>query len=114
MEFFRHGDIILIARRVPDGATRRSELGRLVLAEGEVTGHAHVIDSDEAELWTVPDEAAEARTAMTERMFLRVLAEGGVSLVHEEHAALLIPPGEYEVLRQREWTDELEPRWVVD
>lgn len=113
MEFYRHGDVVLISRKVPDEA-RRSIRGRLVLAEGEVTGHAHVIESDEAELWTVPDEAAEEHTVETERVFLRVLAEGGVSLVHEEHAALLIPPGDYEVLHQREWTDELEPRRVVD
>jgi len=113
MEFYRHGDVILISRSIPDGATRRG-LGRVVLAEGGVTGHAHVVDSDEAELWTVPDEAAEERTVETERVFLRVLAEGGVSLVHEEHATLLIPPGDYEVRRQREWNDELEPRRVVD
>jgi hypothetical protein len=67
----------------------------VVLAYGESTGHAHAIAEDEAEML----QTEEAR-------FLRVLAEGGVSLIHEEHATITVPPGEYEVVLQREYTPE--------
>jgi len=115
MNMYRHGDVVLITRPVPPGAAE-TERGRLTLAEGEVTGHAHVIDHPDAILLTVPAslEAAEPAAPATTRTFLRVLAAAGVELTHEEHAALVIPPGEYEVLRQREWTDEDEPRQVAD
>lgn len=115
MHIYRHGDVVLITRPIPDAATETSR-GRLTLAEGEVTGHAHVIDHPDAILLTVPAslEAAEPAAPVTTLTFLRVLAAAGVELTHEEHAALVIPPGEYEVLRQREWTDEDEPRQVTD
>lgn len=93
----RQGDILIIPTDSrPDGLTPqpRDAEGRLVLAEGEVTGHAHAIVDPGADLF---GDALEDR-------FLAVLAEGGVTLRHEEHAPITIPPGDYIVRRQREWT----------
>ena len=65
--------------------------GRIVLAYGEATGHAHAIADADAEL--IELETGE-RFLVTAR---------GVSLRHEEHAAVELPPGSYRVVRQREY-----------
>lgn len=95
----RHGDILLVPATVPEGATKqRRGRGRLVLAEGEATGHAHAILDPNCDLYELvaPGDVEEMG-----RRFLRVEQE--VSLVHEEHHTLTIPPGEYEVIRQVEY-----------
>ena len=101
--FFRHGDLVLTTTTIPEQA-HRTHKGRLVLAEGEVTGHAHVIDSPDAELWG---------TAGSDMLFLRVLADAGVDLFHDEHDTLTIPPGDWRVTRQREYAPEA-PLYVAD
>lgn len=93
---FRQGDV-LIARveSIPAEATPiKRDRGRVVLAYGEVTGHAHAIADRGCDLLEV--EGLEDR-------FLRVLTEGGVELRHEEHATIPLPPGEYVVRQQREY-----------
>jgi len=72
------------------------ERGRLVLAHGEATGHAHVVESEEATL--VSEEEAQ-------ELFLLVHGLEPVALVHEEHEALDVPRGAYRVVRQREYRD---------
>ncbi|MGH9523996.1 MAG: hypothetical protein ACRD3E_15850 [Terriglobales bacterium] len=37
----------------------------------------------------------------------------GVRIVHEEHAPIVLPPGDYEIVRQREYSPE-EIRNVAD
>lgn len=103
----RHGDVILVPSEVPPGTKPvRRVRGRLVLAEGEATGHAHVIEDADARL-VCAEEAEELR------MWLLVEAAAPVALTHEEHATLLVPPGTYEVRRAREYTPE-EIRTVAD
>lgn len=94
MSMYRQGDILLVrVDETPAGnPVTRDGRGRIVLAEGEATGHAHAVLDPEAVLI----ETAEER-------FLRVLAEGGVDLTHEEHAAIRLPQGDYRVVRQREY-----------
>jgi len=96
---YRQGDVLIIATdHIPDGAaTVRRDRGRVILAYGEVTGHAHAIDH--------PDATLLAHEALKDR-FLQVLAAGGVELRHEEHATITLPPGDYVVRRQREYTPE--------
>lgn len=103
MNTYRQGDVLL--RRVnaiPTGEQRT--LDKVTLALGEVTGHAHVLTGDL--------EETVVRDPDLERRFLRVLGDGGV-LTHEEHATIQIPPGDYEVVRQREYEEE-GLRWVAD
>src|SRR5574341_549052 len=95
MEIYRQGDVLLIKRdRLSEGQLIPIPVdgsGRIVLAYGEVTGHAHAIaDTAKARLW---DAGAER--------FLQVLEK--TALVHEEHAPIQLEKGVYEVRRQREW-----------
>ena len=87
----RQGDVLLVpVEGVP--YQRRLGSGRLVLAEGEVTGHAHVVEDDRASLHGSRDT-----------LFLKVEGDEPVLLVHEEHDTLAVPPGVYEIRRQREY-----------
>lgn len=99
----RQGDLLIEDfRGSMQGQPVAAENGRLILARGEATGHHHSV-------------AAGAGTL--------TLDEGGVMYLtlaeltdvqHQEHAAITLEPGTYRVTRQREWTDEDEPRQVAD
>lgn len=104
----RQGDVLLIPTdQVPAGTRRvKRDRGRVVLAYGEATGHAHAIVEHGVTLVSA-EEADELR------MWLKVETAEPVSLVHQEHDTLTIPPGLYEVRRQREYTPEA-PVWVAD
>lgn len=89
MKKYRHGDVIINeCSGIPDGATKAEGL---VLALGEVSGHSHRISEGAAELFKFED-----------KMYLKVQSEIG-KLVHEEHKALEIPSGTYEIIIQREY-----------
>ncbi|WP_254205723.1 hypothetical protein [Nocardia alni] len=96
---YRQGDVLIVPladEAVPASAARtapepRDSRGRLVLALGEVTGHAHAI----AGPGTLICEASSSSPLLH-------LPEGG-RVVHEEHAAIVLPKGWYRVVRQREY-----------
>ncbi|MGH9203904.1 MAG: hypothetical protein ACRD2A_21975 [Vicinamibacterales bacterium] len=107
---FRHGDVFLIqVRVVPTGLVRvpRDASGRIILARGETTGHAHAIQDQDAEMLWDPE---------LEERFLEVLRDSGVKLSHEEHDPLVVPRGVYRVFRQREYepNEERQSRRVAD
>lgn len=95
----RQGDVLVVpVETIPDGCRPVSlDAGRVILAYGEVTGHAHAIVSPDVQL--VTDEQADEL-----RMWLTVTAPEPVELRHDEHDTLLIPPGLYRVIRQREYS----------
>ncbi len=91
----QQGDVLLQEiLKLPMGATQTPTQGRIILARGEKTGHSHVISSDQTKLWTL------TRNGVSE-MYLEVLAP--VTIVHDEHKALPIPPGIYQVGRVKEY-----------
>lgn len=104
MKFFRQGDVgIRQVKAIPKEAKVLDTKGEpIVLAYGEVTGHKHQI----ADLESV----AILQTA-DGRRFLKVTDSAG--LVHEEHARIDLPAGNYEVIQQREYSPE-EIRNVAD
>lgn len=108
MSLIRQGDVLLVPVTAfpPDVRLVARENGRAVLAHGEVTGHHHSISHPDVTLVT-RQEADELR------MWLTVTAPGPVELEHQEHSTLLVPPGLYEVRRQREYSPE-EIRRVAD
>lgn len=86
---FRHGDVFLQQAEIPQAAKK---LPHCVLAEGELTGHCHQIREPEAaELFRHKGE-----------MFLRVTRRKA-TLIHQEHADIALPKGEYRVWIQREY-----------
>jgi hypothetical protein len=99
----RQGDVLLISTdELPvDAVDITPQTGRVVLALGEVTGHAHAIDERGAQ--TQP--TVRLWQAGVER-FLQVLMP--VSLLHEEHTALSLLPGIYSLPRQVEYVDEVD------
>lgn len=102
MKIYRQGDVMIRAvEKIPSAAqdvTPKND--RIVLAHGEVTGHAHAIAPGEAR------EYSFAAAGAAVRRFLRVIAEAGATVRHEEHAPIPLPPGAYEIIQQREYTPE--------
>jgi hypothetical protein len=99
-QMFRQGDVLL--QQVDFDPTKEGKdvkqvepnrMERLVLAEGEATGHSHTVDAGHALMYM---------TAIG--MFLRVVKEA--QLLHEEHASIDLETGWYKVTRQREYHPE--------
>jgi hypothetical protein len=101
----RQGDVFLerVSAIPANLKPRKRDKGRVILAYGEVTGHAHAIAE--------PDSAALFDGENGE-FYLRI--ESATGLVHEEHARIDLPEGLYRGRIQREWTDADEPRQVLD
>jgi len=102
----RQGDVLVRSiKAIPSGAKDVTPKDRIVLAYGEVTGHAHAIAPGEAIEFSLADAAGVVRR------FLNVVKNAVVR--HEEHAPVPLPTGFYEIVQQREYTPE-EIRNVAD
>ena len=103
----RQGDVLVLGvAEIPEEAKPIArDRGRVILACGEVTGHAHAIAARDATLLELDGER-----------YLRVTAP--VTLDHEEHATIELPPGAFRVVIQREYVPAELPeqawRRVVD
>jgi hypothetical protein len=93
---YRQGDVLLV---LVDGLPKDSkqakpdEEHRIVLAYGEVTGHAHAVSTAHAVLYEAgPDRYIDVKS--------------GAALVHEEHSTINLDPGTYKVVRQREYVPQ--------
>jgi hypothetical protein len=99
----RQGDVLLLRHEGPE-PSKATELpregGSVILAHGEVTGHAHRIADPGVCLLRAEGVAHD---------LLRVV-EGVVDLVHEEHATIRVGPGLYErrIQREHSWNAEAE------
>lgn len=113
MKQYRQGDVFLFqVDSLPKGATPVPLDGnRLVLAYGEVTGHAHAI-YDHLDVSARADEITDA---LMERCKARLYEHKGeryllvkeqVALKHEEHETHLLAPGVYELPIQVEFSVE--------
>lgn len=132
---YRQGDVLLRAidpAQLPAAtAAIPRQGGRIVLAEGEATGHAHAVLSRDARLvgerrattqppatapGTQPAAPAPGTQPLTPRRFL--VLDAPADVVHEEHAPIALPAGVYEVVIQREYvpSEVSAPAWrrVVD
>jgi hypothetical protein len=104
MKLYRQGDLLFKQiEKFPFGKEDAVKRENGHILEGETTGHIHKI----ADL-----EAAEV-LEVGESMYLNVTAEGGVSIVHEDHKEVVLPEGNYEIVRQREYDPE-KNRQVAD
>lgn len=94
---FRQGDVLVRSAEIPADANR---VKVRPLALGEKTGHHHSLMVDD------PSTAIEDCVEMYEKdgqTFVRII--GDVSLVHQEHKAHKLPPGDYAITIQQECTD---------
>ncbi len=95
MNQLRQGDVLLVRDEVPSGMeTIVVAHDSVVLAYGEATGHAHVLQGSGL---TVLESEGGARY---------VQVPGGATLTHQEHSTLQVPPGTWRVVRQREYMPE--------
>ena len=91
---YRQGDVLIRRIQSLPMQTAQPRLNG-ILAYGEVTGHAHKVeDLTHTEVLDIGNG-----------LYLRV-GEEGVRVVHEEHGAITLPAGNYEVEIQREYTPE--------
>jgi len=89
---YRQGDVLI--ERVDVAPTGESEpKTKITLAEGEVTGHSHVLEcgSVPADWWK------EERVAVV---------KAPAQVTHQEHATVSLMPGPHRITRQREYTPE--------
>ena len=85
----RQGDVLMVSvASVPKGAKK---LDHLILAHGEVTGHAHRITEGEADLLEKDGV-----------LYLSVKSETAL-LTHEQHGPQTLPKGDFKITIQREF-----------
>lgn len=108
-EMYAQGDLLIerVGDLEPSGTVLSPDAtGALVLAEGELTGHRHVI----FEPVTMFRDDALARDVPGGLYIGHVKVEGAPATIrHQEHAPVALGEGTYRVRRQR----ELEPRDAV-
>lgn len=108
VETLRQGDVLVI--RIDALPNKKltpvpKRDGRIILADGEVTGHAHAVVSDGATLLELVEEG------QPDKRFLDI--KDDTEAVHEEHGTIPLKKGYYEVRRQREYQPD-EIRQVAD
>ena len=87
---YRQGDLLFRAiERLPEGLIPRSSQ---VIVEGEATGHSHCL--------------LEGRVLEDTQGALFLEVGKATQVIHQEHHATELPPGFYQVIRQREYTPE--------
>jgi len=90
MKQHRQGDTMLVKTSKPKKTGEPIARGRIVIALGETTGHAHVITGEVAEFMV-----------NGQRM---IWVETPAPYVHDEHTPQTIEPGWYVVPQQVEYT----------
>ena len=99
-QLFRQGDVMLQrVDSIPEDALACKVDGDVILAYGEVTGHAHRLAPA-----TVTPYAKDGVWSPTAERFIRAIE--GAELTHEEHSAIKLAPGCYRVIQQREYHPE--------
>lgn len=105
----RQGDVLFLPiESIPSGERKPRADG--AVAYGEVTGHSH----------RIADLATADVFEVGEGLFVRVSDDGisisgepGATVVHEEHGAITLAPGDYQIRIQQEYSPE-EIRNVID
>jgi len=95
-KIYRQGDVLIT--RVNDEVTEaykpvNPDNGRVILAYGEVTGHAHALKSSLTEMYESNGDRL---------MKVRETAD----LNHEEHTTITFEPGTYRITQQKQYQPE--------
>ena len=105
-KFYAQGDLFLKEAEIPSEAEeKRMQKKGYVLAEGEATGHTHLIPRKYATVTKMYEH--------DKKVYLAIL--GVAEIVHPEHKTLVLPVGNYEIGQVREYDPfEEETRAVRD
>ena len=101
---YQQGDVLIErVEAIPETKKASKKInGRYILAEGEVTGHAHAVVDPGVKLFEVGNEK-----------FLS--ASKKFTVVHEEHKNITVPKGDYKIRIVKEYDHfEEEAREVRD
>ena len=95
VKMVRQGDVLLRKVDIDLSEATKAQPGKkyVILAEGEATGHAHKVAVVACCLYL-----------LQQRRILEVQRQ--TELLHEEHAPITLPPGQWEVIQQKEYTPE--------
>ena len=102
----RQGDVLLIATAIsrPKGLKAKRQV---ILAEGEMTGHAHRLTASKVFEWS-----------QNGQRYVQVAGETPGEIDHEEHdpnpAAVVAPNVTYRIVPQQEWDLSGQWRKIVD
>lgn len=100
---YRQGDVLIMqidALPIGEAKPVKRDAQRIVLAYGEVTGHAHAIATPGVKLMEIGAERY-------------ITADKPFAIQHEEHATVHVPAGTFRVIRQREYSPA-EIRQIAD
>ena len=101
MKIYRQGDVLL--KEIVDIPQDTTKAKHNILAFGEVTGHKHQLLSNQ--IVVLEDKSAQKYVQLQQKTILR----------HEEHNAIEIDLGNYQVIIEREFNPfEGEIRQVMD
>ena len=108
-QILRQGDILLVrVAKVSTELVRKATAdGRVTVGYGEVTGHHHTIQDA---VWLVAPEITDSdlhQFALGNKTIpVFVVVEAPTTIEHQEHAAITLGAGVWQVLRQREYFPE--------
>lgn len=94
---YRQGDLLIVSATIP---ANLRVVADGVVELGEATGHAHVL------------EQGEVMDGRWQGKYLR--SNGASRLVHDEHETIVLPEGEYRVIRQRQHEGDNQWSDVID
>ena len=100
---FRQGDVLIerVEETTPKDA--KWEKGdRVILAHGEVTGHAHEVA--EPQFARITEEGRDQDSALATNRLMKVTRR--TEIRHQEHAPIPVTRGTYKITRQREYSPE--------
>lgn len=93
MKLYQQGDVLIQqVSALPKGAQAKApESAGFVLAHGEITGHSHAIAVEPGvQLYTM-------------EQILYLVADHDVTVTHQEHGAVSVPAGTYQIGQVREY-----------
>ena len=106
---FRQGDVLIerVDISMPSGKNAK-ENDRIVLAHGEVTGHAHELEDVKGADIVSPSARVSVPGDGDNAKMTQLIMSVGVktSVKHQEHAPISVKRGIYRVTRQREYSPE--------
>lgn len=90
----RHGDVLLVRiDEIPIDARPVEHAGSYVLAEGETTGHKHLLTVEKPE---------QLQVAQAPGNVLYLSLEVPAPLRHEEHKEVMVPSGKWKMIFEQE------------